>query len=761
MKLLRPHFTRSISAAVFVFGAFTTQFFFHDGGFFASTASGAEPQHVRKPIPPPDELEKLPADGGPEYNRLVFEKSPYLLQHAANPVNWYPWGEEAFEKAKQEDKPVFLSIGYTTCHWCHVMEHESFEDEEVAALMNEHFVCIKVDREERPDIDQVYMTVTQAMTGSGGWPMTVVMMPDKRPFFTGTYFPKNGRLGRQGMMQLIPGLGNAWKNNREQVLQVAGRVTNALAELTSGSPGDGLGKSTLDIAFQQLKSRYEPNSGGFSASRKFPVPHNLSFLLRYWKRTGNKEALQMVEKTLTEMRLGGVYDQVGFGTHRYSTDSNWLVPHFEKMLYDQALLAIANIEAWQATSNQFYAQTAHELFTYVLRDMTSPEGGFYSAEDADSEGEEGKFYLWTPEEIIEILGKFDGELFNQVFNVVANGNFRDEASGQSVGTNIPHLKKPLREVAKEISWNGDALRDQLERSRRKLFPVREKRIHPQKDDKILTDWNGLMIASLAIGGRTFNEPRYTAAAEKAAQFVLKKLRRSDGRLLKRYRDGEAGLPAHLEDYSFMTWGLIELYQTTFDIHYLEEAISINDLMLRHFWDEKDGGLFMTADDGEKLLVRSKDIYDGAIPSGNSVAALNLVRLGRITARSEYEEKADGIFKAFSGTVSSQASGHPQLMIALEFAVDESFEVVIAGDPQGKATQNMLKALWRPFVPNKVVLLRPDGDEPPITKLAAYTTTQTSSQNRPTAYVCQNFACKLPTTDIGTMLESLGVGSNLP
>jgi uncharacterized protein YyaL (SSP411 family) len=431
------------------------------------------------------------------------------------------------------------------------------------------------------------------------------------------------------------------------------------------------------------------------------------------------------------------------------------------MLYDQALLAVANIEAWQATGKEFYARTARELFTYVLRDMTSPEGGFYSAEDADSEGEEGKFYLWTPEEVIEILGKEEGELFNKVFNVAAGGNFRDEASGRSAGTNIPHLKKPLGEIAGEINWNGNTIRKRLESSRSKLFLVREKRIHPQKDDKILTDWNGLMIASLAIGGRTFNEHRYTAAAEKAAKFVLKKLRRSDGRLLKRYREGEAGLPAHLEDYSFMTWGLIELYQTTFDIYYLEEAIALNDLMLRHFWDEKNGGLFMTADDGEKLLVRSKDIYDGAIPSGNSVAALNLVRLGRITARSEYEEKAEGIFKAFSGTVAGQASGHPQLMIALEFAMDESFEVVIAGNPEGKATQEMLKALWQPFVPNKVVLLRPDGVAPPITKLAAYTKTQTSSQNQPTAYVCQNFACKLPTTDISKMLASLGVGSSLP
>ncbi|MBI2191035.1 MAG: thioredoxin domain-containing protein [Planctomycetes bacterium] len=733
---------------------------FHSSGTFGGTANGDEIPHARKPIPPPEELAKLPKDGGPEYNRLVFEKSPYLLQHAGNPVDWYPWGDEAFEKARQENKPIFLSIGYTTCHWCHVMEHESFEDEEVARLMNQHFVCIKVDREERPDIDQVYMTVTQAMTGSGGWPMTVVMTPDRKPFFTGTYFPKEGRMGMRGMLQLLPALARAWSGEREKVLQAADHVASALSQWTRGAPGGGLHPATLDTAFRQLEARYDPERGGFSRAPKFPVPHNLSFLLRYGKRTGNPKALEMVEKTLAALRLGGVYDQIGFGTHRYSTDPVWLVPHFEKMLYDQALLAIANLEAWQATGKKFYARTAREIFDYVLREMTSPEGGFYSAEDADSEGEEGKYYLWTPQEVVQVLGEENGKLFNRVFHIVEGGNFKEEASGRKGARSIPHLVKPIPDIARDLQWAEDELQKRLEESRQKLLAAREKRVHPQKDDKVLTDWNGLMIAALALGGRTLEDAPYTAAAEKAANFVLSKLRRNDGRLLKRYRQNEAALPAHLEDYAFMVWGLFELYQSTFDVRYLREAISLNNLMLKHFWDPQDGGLFQTADDGEKLLVRSKDIYDGAIPSGNSVAALNLVRLGRLTANPDYEKNAEGIMKAFSDGVDRQASGHTQLLIALEFIEGRSYEIVIAGDPEREDTRAALRALWRPFLPGKVVLLRPDGDASAITDIAPYAKSQQSIQGAATAYVCQNFACKLPTTDIQEMLRFLGVGSEV-
>ncbi len=711
---------------------------------------------TRPALPTPDQIAKLPKDGGPKFNRLIFEKSPYLLQHAMNPVDWHPWGEEAFEAARREDKPVFLSVGYSTCHWCHVMERESFENEEVAALMNKHFISVKVDREERPDIDNVYMAVTQGMTGSGGWPMTVVMTPDKEPYFAATYIPKNRRFGRPGMMQLVPELGNAWETDRKNVTTVAKRVVEFLAQANAPAPGEGLDVKTLDEAFQQLAGRYDAERGGFGSTPKFPTPHNLSFLLRYYKRTGNKQALEMVEKTLTAMRLGGVYDQVGFGTHRYSTDAVWLLPHFEKMLYDQALLAMACVEAFQVTGKAGYAQTAKEIFTYVLRDMTSPEGGFFSAEDADSEGHEGKFYVWEPQQIREILGEKEADLYISVFNIVEGGNFVEEATRRKTGESIPHLSKPLAEIAADLERSEADLRERLDVARGKLFDARERRIHPLKDDKILTDWNGLMIAALARAGQALDEPTYVAAAKRAADFLLKNLRRGDGRLFKRYRQNEAGLTGHLDDYAFTVMGLLDLYEATFEVRYLQEAIALNDTMLAHFWDEKDGGLFMTADDAEKLLVRSKVIYDGAIPSGNSVAALNLQRLERITTNDDYKAKAEAIMKVFSGTVSQVPSGHTQLMTALDFAVGPSLEIVICGDPAGADTAQMLSTLRHPFIPNKVVILRPpDGPEAEaITKIASYTEMQTSRGGAATAYVCEDFTCKMPTTNVQVMLSSM-------
>ncbi|MDA0841659.1 MAG: thioredoxin domain-containing protein [Planctomycetota bacterium] len=745
-----------ISIYLIVFVGCMTAIYRWSGGFHHMRAKGHQPMpETRQALPSPEEIAKLPKDGGPEFNRLIFEKSPYLLQHARNPVNWFPWGDEAFQLAKEQDKAVFLSVGYSTCHWCHVMEHESFEDEEVAELMNNYFVCIKVDREERPDIDNVYMTVTQVMTNSGGWPMTIVMTPDKKPFFAGTYFPKEIRYGRAGMMQIVPRLGEAWKNQRETVLESSEKIVAALTQHSGGSPGEAMGESVLQEAFRQQKYRYDRTHGGFGQKPKFPTPHNLSYLLRYWKRTGNQEALDMVEYTLIRMRLGGMWDHVGFGTHRYSTDQKWLLPHFEKMLYDQAMLSIANVEAFQATGKKKFAQTAEEIFIYVLRDMTSPEGGFYSAEDADSEGVEGKFYVFKPEEIIEILGEEEGQFFNAIFNIVEGGNFVEEASGHNPGDNIPHLRNELKNLTSDFKMSEEQLRERVETARAKVFKVREKRIHPYKDDKILTDWNGLMIAALSKGGRALNEPKYTQAAKKAADFVLKELTDDEGRLLKRYRLGSGGLPAHLEDYAYLTWGLLELYEACFDVRYLKEAIRLTDFMLAHFWDGLEGGLFLTSDEGEELIVRSKDIYDGARPSGNSVATLNLLRLGRITTNPEYEKKAEGIIRAFSGSVASSPLGHSQLMIAVDFAVGPAFEVIVAGDPSSADTKEMLQAIRKVFLPNKVVVLRPDqGGE--ITKLAPYTEEQESKNGAATAYVCQNFACKLPTTDIKEVLKSLGV-----
>jgi len=690
-------------------------------------------------------------------NRLINEKSPYLLQHANNPVDWYPWGEEAFEKARKENKPIFLSIGYSTCHWCHVMERESFEDPEVANLMNEVFVSIKVDREERPDIDSIYMTVCQMMTGSGGWPLTIIMTPDKKPFFAGTYFPKDSRFGRIGMTQLVPRIKEIWTTKRDEIVNSANKITSALQQATKETLGEKLDESTFRVAYNQLAERFDTVHGGFGRAPKFPTPHNLLFLLRYWKRAGNEEALEIVEKTLQAMRLGGIYDHVGFGFHRYSTDAEWFLPHFEKMLYDQALLAMAYIEAYQATGNEEYEETAREIFTYVLRDMTSPQGGFYSAEDADSEGEEGKFYLWKEEEIRNVLEKEEADLIRDVFNVEKGGNFSEEATGRGAGGNILHLKKSIPAIASQLKISEQELEKRLDAAREKLFSFREKRIHPYKDDKILTDWNGLMITALAKGGQVFNELKYAEAAKRAADFILKNLRKPDGRLLHRYRDGQAAVQAHVDDYAFLIWGLLELYETSFDINYLKTAIDLNRDLITHFWDDISGGFYFTADDGENLLLRNKEIYDGAIPSGNSVSMLNLLRLDRITANSDFEEKAEKIGSAFSKTIKQFPAAHTELMVALDFGVGPSYEVVIVGDSQADDTKAMIKAIRRQFVPNKVVLLRQtEKEEPDIIRIAEFTKSQLSLDGKATAYVCLTYVCKLPTTDISKMLELLNV-----
>ncbi len=691
-----------------------------------------------------------------KHNRLINESSPYLLQHASNPIDWYPWGEEAFAKAKKENKPIFLSIGYSTCHWCHVMERESFSDTEVAALLNRYFVSIKVDREERPDIDQVYMTVTQTITGRGGWPNTVFLTPERKPFFAGTYFPKNTRWGTTGLMELLPKVADIWQNDQQNILKSADQITEFIATRRPPDSESPLDKSLFEQAYSALSELYDAEFGGFGPPPKFPTPHVFAFLLRQYYHTQNSQALAMVEKTLTRMRLGGIYDHIGFGFHRYSTDRQWLVPHFEKMLYDQALLAIAYTEAYQATQNIFYAQTANEILTYILRDLTSAEGGFYSAEDADSEGIEGKFYLWTLPQVQSILGKGETQTFSKIFNMDANGNFTSPEAEHATGSNILHLQKRLPDVAKKLGLPEKQLQQRLEKNRSQLFSVRQKRVHPFKDDKILTDWNGLMIAALAKAGKSLGEPGYTASAVKAADFMLRKLRTENGRLVKRYRNGNAGLPAHLDDYAFTVWGFLELYEATFQAKYLQEAININDQMLAHFWDDAGGGLFMTADDSEKLLIRSKDIYDGAIPSGNSVATLNLLRLGHMTGRQEYLKKAESIIRAFAGSVTRYPAGHTQLMVALQYALNPNYEVVIVGRPEAKDTRAMLAALRKPFVPGKVVLQRPADkkEAAAIIRLAPYTEFMVAKNGRATAYVCTNFVCKLPTTDISQMLANL-------
>ena len=694
------------------------------------------------------------------YNRLKLEKSPYLLQHADNPVDWYAWGPEAFEKARKENKPIFLSIGYSTCHWCHVMAHESFENPEVARLMNEVFVCIKVDREERQDIDNIYMRVCQMMTGSGGWPLTVLMTPDKKPFFAGTYIPRESNHGRLGMLDLIPRIKEIWSTQHDEIIKSADQITEKLNMIAQSSSGPELDKSTLRTAYEQLSGRYSEQYGGFGNAPKFPSPQNLLFLLRYWQSTNDEKALRMVVNTLQFMQNGGIYDHLGFGFHRYSTDSHWLVPHFEKMLYDQAMLAMAYIEAYQATGIKEFEETAREIFTYVLRDMTDKKGGFYSAEDADSEGVEGKFYVWTVDEIRQVLKGDEADLIINVYSINKTGNFRDEASGENTGTNILHLTGSLTEIAFKNKESVDGLKERVEAARQKLFATRNKRIHPHKDDKILTDWNGLMIAALAKGAQAFDEPKYAEAAKRAADFILTDMRREDGRILHRYRDGDTAILANVDDYAFLIWGLLELYETVFDVGYLRTALSLNGEMIKYFWDEQDGGFYFTAEDAEELIVRQKEIYDGAIPSGNSVATLNLFRLARITANTDFEDKANMILRAFSKDVQSAPSGYTQMMVALGFGIGPSYEIVIVGEPEAEDTKDMLNSLGKHFIPYKVVLLKPaDQETSDITSIAEYIEYHSSFDGKATAYVCLDFACKMPVTNTDEMLKLLNVSSD--
>ncbi len=689
------------------------------------------------------------------YNRLIDEKSPYLLQHAENPIDWFPWGEEAFEKAKREDKPIFLSIGYSSCHWCHVMEDESFDDEEVALLMNETFVSIIVDREERPDIDSVYMTVSSIMTGRGGWPLTIVMTPDKKPFYAATYLPKHSRPGLIGMMDLIPRINEAWETKREEIETSADYLTEVLEQIENQNlHGEAPGEEQLEVAFQQLHEAYDPVYGGFNISPKFPSSNNLIFLLRYWKRSGNPDAREMTEHTLRAMRRGGVYDHVGFGFHRYSTDREWVLPHFEKMLYDQALLALAYLEAYAATGKSEYAQTVREIFSYVIRDMTSPQGGFYSAEDADSEGEEGKFYLWKAEDMSSILGN-SAPLLMDLFNVQDGGNFLDEASGIQQNTNILFRTETMEEYSKKNGLELRELEMLWEKGRRQLFRARENRVHPLKDDKILTDWNGLMIAALARGGRVLDVPKYVEKARSAADFILSKMRTPEGRLHHRYRDNEVAFQATLNDYAYFIMGLIELYQSTFRPLYLRYAVDLTSHMFEYFWDDVDGGFFTTPDDGERLIVRQKQSFDGALPSGNAVAMLALVQLSRLTGDPLYEERAVQIGKVFSQSVSQYPSAHVNMMVAVDFLVGPSYEVVVVGNPEAEDTRNMIRKLESVYLPNKVIILKPeDKDSVELLKIAPYIEHFTGIDGRATAYVCQNFVCDLPTTDVEQMMEML-------
>lgn len=673
-------------------------------------------------------------------NKLISEKSPYLLQHSYNPVNWFPWSEEAFSKAELEDKPVFLSIGYSTCHWCHVMERESFEDQEVAEVLNSNFVCIKVDREERPDIDSIYMSVCQAVTGSGGWPLTIVMTPHKKPFYAGTYFPKKRRMGYPGIIEILEFINTEWKNNKNNLISASENITNILSKEEESLNDVALDDEVLAKAVKGYFNSFDENHGGFSTAPKFPTPHNLTFLLRHWKSTGNIHALHMVEKTLDSMYRGGIFDHIGFGFSRYSTDNKWLAPHFEKMLYDNALLAIVYLETYLATGKEQYARTVKQILEYISRDMTAPEGGFYSAEDADSEGVEGKFYLWSREDINNVLGIEDGKIFCEYFDITVKGNFE--------GKNIPNLIDNEHELS-------IGLPKHIEKMREKLFAERSKRIHPHKDDKVLTSWNGLMISAFAMAGKVLESKEYINIASRAVNFVQEKMVRDDGRLLARYRDGESAYPAYLDDYAFYVWGLIELYEATFDIQYLKSAIKFNQDMINIFFDKEKGGFYLYGSDSEQLIVRPKELYDGAIPSGNSVATMNLLRLSRITGNFELEDYVQKQFTYFSSVVERYPIGYAYFLMCIQFSQSKSSEIVVVGKKNEKNKEEMIELVNKTFLPYTVTIVKNmDVNNKELEEIIPHIEKQNMVDDKATAYICKNFACKSPITDINQFQESL-------
>ena len=687
-------------------------------------------------------------------NHLINEKSPYLIQHAHNPVDWHPWSDEVFSKARAENKPIFLSIGYATCHWCHVMEKESFENEEAAGYLNDTFICIKVDREERPDIDAVYMAACQMMTGSGGWPLSIFMTPEKKPFFAATYLPKNSRGGRAGLIDICRQVKKLWVNDHEKIATSAGSIADSLHRAFTFKAADDPDETLFDTAYSQIKSGFDPQFGGFEPAPKFPTPHRLLFLLRCYHRTVDARALDMVVKTLTAMRMGGIWDHVGFGFHRYSTDSRWLLPHFEKMLYDQAMIATAYLEAFQITREPLFAKTAEDIFAYVLRGMTAPEGAFYSAEDADSEGEEGKFYVWTTEEFHKVLKGEDSEKWESILRLSPEGNFTDEATRTKTGANIIHLTASIKKWAQKAGVPEAEFETDWARIRDRLYWAREQRIHPLKDDKILTDWNGLMIAALASGARVLNKPEYETAARKAATFVLQKMRDAQGRLHHRFRDGELAVEAHAADYAFLIHGLLNLYQTTFDLEFAEQARELQQEMTTNFWDDENGGFFSTSAGNVELPVRPKELYDGAIPSANSVALFNLLFLSRLTGDPQWEDRAQAQIRAFAGTVKSQPTAFTYFLCALDFALRPGEEIVITGESRAENTREMLAALNLNFAPNKVAIVKTEQNAAQLNKFAGYTDGLEIVKDKAMAHICRNGSCTGSTTDTQAMLDKI-------
>mgnify|MGYP002400742357 CR=1 FL=1 len=678
-------------------------------------------------------------------NRLAGETSPYLLQHAHNPVDWYPWGAEALARSRQENRPIFLSIGYSACHWCHVMERESFEDPDTAALMNEHFVNVKVDREERPDIDSIYMEAVQSMTGRGGWPMSVFLTPEGVPFYGGSYFPPTARMGMPSFQQVLTSVADAWSTRHDELVQSADQIRAQLGRRMGGQPNDRpLDVYLPDRAAEGMAEGYDQAHGGFGAAPKFPQPMNLDFLLRTWKRKGDQKVLAMVERTLEKMARGGMYDQIGGGFHRYSTDARWLVPHFEKMLYDNAQLARLYLESWQATGKPLYRRIAEETLDYVQREMTDPQGGFYSAQDADSEGEEGKFYVWTPEELRDAVGPDDARILATYFDVTAGGNFE--------GQNILHRSRDLDVVAAMLRIPEEEVVAAVERARPQLLAARERRIHPSRDDKVLVSWNGMMLRAFAQAAAALGRPDYLLSARRNAEFVLEQMLQ-DGRLLHSYRGGRAHLNGYLEDYANYADGLLALYEATFELRWFAAAETLVGEILAHFQDDDGSGFFDTSDDHEALVRRPKDLMDNAIPSGNSVTVDVLQRLAALTQRPELEERALRWLSAMADVVQQYPSAFGRLLCAFDFALSTPKEIAIIGPIGDAATAALLGEVSRHYLPNHVLALAApdDGDTAEKVPLLAG---RTLVDGRPAAYVCEHFVCLSPVTDPAALAEQL-------
>lgn len=667
-------------------------------------------------------------------NRLINEKSPYLIQHAYNPINWYPWGEEAFEDAKKEDKPIFLSIGYSTCHWCHVMAHESFEDENVAAILNKFFISIKLDREERPDVDSVYMTVCQALTGSGGWPLTIIMTPNQKPFFAGTYFPKTSRYGMPGLIEILESVATQWKNSKEKLINSSDNILKELGKFfVSESNDTKLSEKNLKNGYNQLLKSFDIKYGGFSPAPKFPTPHKLMFLLRYYKMYDETNALEMVETTLGSMYRGGLFDHIGYGFSRYSTDDKYLVPHFEKMLYDNALLVISYLEAYEITKNPLYKDISIKSLEYVFRELTSNEGGFYCAQDADSEGEEGKYYVFTPDEIKIILGEEDGNYFNEYYDITDEGNFE--------GKSIPNLIK---------NSNYNKKDEKIDVLAQNILDYRNERYSLHKDDKILTSWNGLMIAALSKAYKVLEDEKYLEYAKKAVDFIYNNLVDSKGRLFARYREKEAKHKAILDDYAFLTYGLIELYESSYEILYLKKAIDLTEAMIDLFFDEKNAGFFLYGKDSEKLIARPKELFDGAIPSGNSVAAYNLIRLARITGKSLFEEISKDVLDYIAGSIISEEINHSFFLIASSFALNKTKELicVIKDESEKEKIKDTLSDM-QAF--NLTVIIKNEENSSELEELIPYTKDYTLKDNKATYYLCEGNSCFPPTNNLNEIL----------